>query len=173
MSDNVSRSPMANRNSLDEALREVIRAEIASELQPLRAMMDRFQGSASQLQLLTQLAERLAPLLGVTAAGASLRAPKRRGRPPGSKNVVRRAAAPTGARRGPKPVNNRPCAIKDCARPARTKGYCAAHYQKLRMLARTDRLPPGWKDFADPHSVEDVVLPRGRAASKALKDNNK
>ena len=67
-------------------------------------------------------------------------------------------------------MNDRPCAIIGCKRPSRTKGYCAAHYQKLRMLDRTKRLPDAWKDFAAPNSVEDVVLPRGRAASKALKE---
>jgi hypothetical protein len=57
-----------------------------------------------------------------------------------------------------------------CPRQARTKGYCSAHYQKLRNLTKTNRRPPEWVDFAPPHSVEDVVLPRGRAGAKALKE---
>ncbi len=61
---------------------------------------------------------------------------------------------------------NRPCALIDCGRPARSKGYCAAHYQKYRNLARTNRLPPDWKENAEPGTVQDVVLPRGRAAAK-------
>ncbi|WP_370645344.1 cell wall protein [Corallococcus sp. EGB] len=62
----------------------------------------------------------------------------------------------------------RVCAIKGCGKPSRTKGYCAAHYQKLRMLKKTNRLPAAWADNAAPNSVEDVHLARGRAASKAL-----
>src|SRR5919106_1189383 len=73
------------------------------------------------------------------------------------------------ARRGspPGPASSRGCAIRSCRRPARTKGYCAAHYQKLRMLTRTNRRPSAWVDFAPQGSVDDVVLPRGRAAAKA------
>ena len=84
--------------------------------------------------------------------------------------------APASAARATKPGKakavpaggTRACAIKGCGKPSRTKGYCAAHYQKLRMLKKTDRLPAAWADNAAPNSVEDVQLPRGRAASKAL-----
>ena len=65
-------------------------------------------------------------------------------------------------------ATDRPCALIGCERDARSKGYCAAHYQKLRMLARTGRLPLGWSEYAPPHSVKDIVLPRGRAGAKAL-----
>ncbi|MFL5322487.1 MAG: cell wall protein [Myxococcaceae bacterium] len=158
--------------SLEQEFREVVRREVAAELAPVRDLLEQLQNSSQQLSMLTQLAERLAPLLGVNASFTTQ--PRRRGRPPGSgARTLARAARPassgTGARRGPKPVNNRPCAIIGCHRPSRTKGYCAAHYQKLRNLAKTNRLPSDWKDFADPHSVKDLVLPRGRAASKALK----
>ncbi|MFP2911471.1 cell wall protein, partial [Pyxidicoccus sp. 3LFB2] len=63
---------------------------------------------------------------------------------------------------------SRECAIMECGKPSRTKGYCAAHYQKLRMLEKTNRRPTAWRDYAEPNSVEDIKLPRGRAASKAL-----
>ena len=66
-------------------------------------------------------------------------------------------------------ANDRPCALIGCKRQARSKGYCAAHYQKLRNLSRTNRLPSDWKEYAAANSVADVVLPRGRAAAKALK----
>jgi hypothetical protein len=36
------------------------------------------------------------------------------------------------------------------------------------MLTKTNRLPSSWTDYAEPNSVEDIKLPRGRAASKAL-----
>ncbi|WP_410520574.1 cell wall protein [Corallococcus exiguus] len=84
--------------------------------------------------------------------------------------------APTSAAKPSKPGKataaqvdgTRVCAIKGCGKPSRTKGYCAAHYQKLRNLEKTNRRPAAWADNANPNSVEDVQLPRGRAASKAL-----
>jgi hypothetical protein len=159
--------------SFENQVREFIRREVAAEVAPLRAAIAQLQGDAAQLAVLQQLAERLGPVLGLQPAAP---APRRRGRP--ARAAVAAASAPAAAaasagrrRRGPPAVNDRPCAIIGCKRPSRTKGYCAAHYQKLRMLARTNRLPAGWKDFAEANSVEDVVLPRGRAASKALKES--
>lgn len=64
------------------------------------------------------------------------------------------------------------CAIMGCGNPNRTKGYCAAHYQKLRMLEKTNRRPASWKDYAQVGSVADLLLPRGRAGSKALAVHN-
>jgi hypothetical protein len=64
--------------------------------------------------------------------------------------------------------DGRECAVIDCGRPARSKGYCAAHYQKFRMLERTNRLPADWVADAAPNSVKNIALPRGRAGSKAL-----
>ncbi|MFP2900985.1 vegetative protein, partial [Corallococcus sp. 4LFB] len=66
--------------------------------------------------------------------------------------------------------DNQACAVIGCKRQSRTKGYCAAHYQKLRLLIRTDRRPDAWVDGARPQSVPDVTLPRGRAGSQALKE---
>lgn len=68
--------------------------------------------------------------------------------------------------RGPCPA--RGCAIIGCTRPLRAKGYCGAHGQKRHMLEKTGRKPASWKDYAVPSSVLDVILPRGRAGSKAL-----
>lgn len=64
------------------------------------------------------------------------------------------------------------CAIIGCGNPNRTKGYCAAHYQKLRMLEKTKRRPASWKDYAKPGTVADLIMPRGRAGSKALAAHN-
>jgi hypothetical protein len=56
------------------------------------------------------------------------------------------------------------CAIKGCGRLARSKGFCAAHYQKFRMLEKTNRLPPDWVADAAPNSIENIMLPKiGRA----------
>ncbi|MCP3104158.1 cell wall protein, partial [Myxococcus sp. K15C18031901] len=88
-----------------------------------------------------------------------------------ARGAVSAAATTGGKRRGRKPAaadGARVCAIIGCGKPSRTKGYCAAHYQKLRMLEKTNRRPSAWVDYAPPDSVEDIKLPRGRAASKAL-----
>jgi hypothetical protein len=53
-----------------------------------------------------------------------------------------------------------------CKRPSRSKGYCSAHYQKLRLLIRTNRRPADWVDDARSQSARDVKLPRGRAAAR-------
>ncbi|WP_242588851.1 vegetative protein [Corallococcus macrosporus] len=65
------------------------------------------------------------------------------------------------------------CAVVGCKRQSRSKGYCSAHYQKLRLLIRTGRRPEAWVDGARPQSVPDVTLPRGRAGSQALKESAK
>jgi len=155
--------------SLENQFRALIRKEVEVELAPIRALVAQLQANTAQLGVLTQLAERLGPVMGLSVAPAPRRRP---GRPPRAASAVAAPAAATAGRkrRGPPTTNDRPCAIIGCRRPSRTKGYCAAHYQKLRMLDRTSRLPSGWTDFAAPNSVEDVVLPRGRAGSKALKE---
>jgi hypothetical protein len=53
-----------------------------------------------------------------------------------------------------------------CKRPSRSKGYCSAHYQKLRLLIRTNRRPADWVDDAKAQSARDMKLPRGRAAAR-------
>jgi hypothetical protein len=58
----------------------------------------------------------------------------------------------------------RACALMGCKRPARSKGYCSAHYQKYRTLANQGRLPKDWVENAKPHSLKNVELPRGRLA---------
>ncbi|WAS86835.1 MULTISPECIES: vegetative protein [unclassified Corallococcus] len=93
------------------------------------------------------------------AKAAPVKAPaaKSPGRPP-------KAAAAEG---------NEACAVVGCKRQSRSKGYCSAHYQKLRLLIRTGRRPDAWVDGAKPQSVPDVTLPRGRAGSQALKETAK
>ena len=125
----------------------------------------------------------MGPLFGVSGAQRSAPTTARRapGRPPRSAPAAAAPAASSssagGKRRGRKPANTeggaRDCAIIGCGKPSRTKGYCAAHYQKLRMLEKTNRRPGEWKDYAEANSVEDIKLPRGRAAAKALAEAQK
>lgn len=155
--------------SVDKAFREMIRNEIEVQLKPLRAVISRLEAGTEDLESLRSVAERLAPVAAAMAPlfGAQVAKPGKRG--PGRPAKV--AAAPVGGkRRGRKPAAGgaQECAIIGCGSPSRTKGYCAAHYQKLRMLTKTNRRPAAWEDYAKPNSVEDVKLPRGRAAAKAL-----
>lgn len=145
--------------SVEKAFREMIRAEVELQLRPLQRTVDRLAQGTAELDGLRALASRLQPLAGLLGGDADLGVRRRPGRPPGS-GTARRASP------GRPAAATRPCAIIGCRRPGRTKGYCAAHYQKLRMLVRTNRRPAEWKDGAEAHSVPDLVLPRGRAASK-------
>ncbi|NOJ92341.1 cell wall protein [Corallococcus coralloides] len=56
----------------------------------------------------------------------------------------------------------RACAVIGCQRPHRSQGYCATHYQKRRLMVATGRLHSAWVEGAAPHSLPDVILPRGR-----------
>lgn len=104
--------------------------------------------------------------LGAALGGGGAVAKRGPGRPP---KALATSGAAAGGRRGRRSENaGRACAVIGCGRPARSKGYCAAHYQKYRMLDRTGRLPPGWVADAAPNSVENVKLPRGRAGAAAI-----
>jgi hypothetical protein len=148
--------------SLDKQMRELIQAEVQRAVAPIQAALEQLQATSSveaQLRALLNQSARRGP-----------------GRPPKPVVLGRKADAPArrGPGRPPKPAQAgegdasvRGCAIIGCKRPNRSKGYCAAHYQKLRMLTRTKRLPSDWVVNAQPQSVEYVVLPRGRAGTKA------
>ncbi|NOJ84912.1 cell wall protein [Myxococcus xanthus] len=56
----------------------------------------------------------------------------------------------------------RACAVIGCKRPHRSQGYCGAHYQKRRLMLATGRLHTAWVEGAAPHSVPEIILPRGR-----------
>ena len=141
--------------SVDKAFRDMIRAEVEQQLRSFQVTLARDLGA------LRALAERLGPIAGLLGGSSPPAARRGPGRPPGSgrKGAVRRG------RRTRLPAGGA-CAIIGCKRPSRTKGYCSAHYQKLRMLTRSNRRPGEWKDYAGPQSVPDLVLPRGRAAHK-------
>jgi hypothetical protein len=157
--------------SVDKAFREMIRNEIEVQLKPLRAVISRLEAGTADLDALRDVAERLAPVAQAMAPLFGAQVPKAGKRGPGRPAKAAAVAVSGGKRRGRKPGSGggaRKCAIIGCGSPSRTKGYCAAHYQKLRMLTKTNRLPSSWTDYAEPNSVEDIKLPRGRAASKAL-----
>ena len=145
--------------SVDKMLRDMIRDEGEALIAPLARAIEGLQEQGD-------LASRLSSLLGTKRGPGrprktTLLLGRRPGRPAKAGKRGTRARAEDGA-------NDRPCAIAGCKRSSRAKGYCSAHYQKLRMLARTNRLPADWKEFAAPQSVKDLKLPRGRAGSKAL-----
>jgi hypothetical protein len=139
--------------SFDKLLRDTVREEVARAVAPLAAAL-------AQLQSQSQIVSRLAG-----AFGSPIKA--RVGRPPKALSVgggKTAKASKDGARA---------CALEDCGRPARSKGYCAAHYQKYRMLEKTGRLPSDWKEYAPVGSVKNLTLPRGRAGAKALAEAKK
>ncbi|MBM4779808.1 MAG: cell wall protein [Archangiaceae bacterium] len=143
-------------SSFDQLLRSMVQAEVAGAIAPL----------ADALQQQGEVLARFAAAFG---------APLKRGPGRPRKLAFGTVAAPSKARA----VNVRAaageeaCAVIGCKRPARAKGYCAAHYQKYRNLKATGRLPADWKDGAAPQSVEDIKLPRGRAGAKALTEAKK
>jgi hypothetical protein len=136
--------------SLDKMLRDVVRDEVLKAFGPLAAAVKDLQSQGA-------VVARLASALGTPLKRGA-------GRP------VRVAAGKRGRKAA---VEGAVCAVVDCGRPARSKGYCAAHYQKFRMLQKTDRLPSDWKEYAEPNSVENISLPRGRAGAKALAEVKK
>lgn len=142
--------------SVDKLLREMVADEVQRALGPVHEMLAELQGHGA-------IIERLAAALGQ---------PVKRG--PGRPQKFAGFKASRGGRRSVAASGDkRECAVMDCGRPARSKGYCAAHYQKFRMLDRTGRLPPDWVPDAAPGSVQNIALPRGRAGAKALAEARK
>ncbi|MFL5359012.1 cell wall protein [Archangium sp.] len=171
--------------SVDKAFREMVRNEIEAQLKPLRDLVSRLEAGTSDLDRLRNVAEQLAPLasavgplFGVAGGGSrgGAAAPVRRGPGRPARSAAPAPVSTGGKKRGRKPATEggaRDCAIIGCGKPSRTKGYCAAHYQKLRMLEKTNRRPGAWVDYAEANSVDDIKLPRGRAAAKALAEAQK
>lgn len=142
--------------SFDKLIRDAVRDELARAIAPLAT-------AVAQLQSQSQIVSRLAG-----AFGAPLERPV--GRPAKAfKPQLRKASV---AKNGDDEGSSE-CAIAECGRPARSKGYCAAHYQKFRMLEKTGRLPSDWKEYAAAGSVKNLTLPRGRAGAKALAEAKK
>ncbi|MCC6336881.1 MAG: cell wall protein [Myxococcales bacterium] len=142
--------------SVDKVLRDMVRDEVQRAMGPMAAAISELQAQGAII----------ARLAGAFGGGAFKRGP---GRPPKLLTAGRRGPGRPGRKAG----EARPCALKGCRRSARSKGYCSAHYQKFRMLAKTDRLPADWVENAAPGSVKNLVLPRGRAGAKALAESRK
>ncbi|MCL2178888.1 MAG: cell wall protein [Proteobacteria bacterium] len=139
--------------SIEKALRQLISAEIDKRLEPL-------ERATRALEAQSSVVNKLASLFG--GPGMNLKRGQV-GRPRKQKAQARGVEKASDSGRN--------CAITTCHRAARSKGYCAAHYQKFRMLARTGRLPSTWVEHASPSSIEDVMLPRGRAGARALAES--
>ncbi|QRN97943.1 hypothetical protein JRI60_02350 [Archangium violaceum] len=170
--------------SIEKPLLEMVQAELRTRLGPMHKAVARMGERLDVIEELSDIVLRLAPLatrmqsLQLALPGIELPPAGRGrggGRPPAVAALVpaprgKVAAAVEPERRRGRPVEaaGRRCAVIGCKRPARSKGYCSAHYQKLRLLVKSNRRPASWVDDAAPQSVQEVVLPRGRAASKAL-----
>lgn len=169
--------------SVETEFRALVRSEVESQLKPLQRAIEAMQESLAisrQLESsLAPVARAFAQVLQGTEAVAAVPGKRGPGRPrkvlPATSNAIVASVAPRATasaakgRPGRKKSTEaaRACAIRGCKRPARAKGYCAAHYQKLRMLSTRNQRPSAWVDFPAPQSVEDLKLPRGRAAAKA------
>lgn len=146
----------------------MIRRELDAALAPLQKVVGRLEQGLVSLETVRRVTGQLAPLLRkqgqqvvLQAAQAvpAVPAPAKRGPAPTRAPV----AAPAPKAKAPA-TGGLSCAVIGCKRPSRSKGYCSAHYQKLRLLIRTGRRPKDWVDDARPQSARDMKLPRGRAA---------
>ncbi|WP_257462541.1 hypothetical protein [Archangium lipolyticum] len=166
--------------SIEKPLLEMVQAELRTRLGPMHKAVARMGERLDVIEELSDIVQRLAPLatrmqsLQLALPGIELPPVGRGrggGRPPALVPAPRGKVAevvPEKRRGRPPEAAGRRCAVIGCKRPARSKGYCSAHYQKLRLLVKSNRRPDSWVDDAAPQSVQEVVLPRGRAASKAL-----
>src|SRR5690606_35525247 len=158
--------------SVETEFRALVRHEVEAQLKPLQQTIAQLQES---LAISRQLESTIAPVARAFAQVLGGEAPVKRGPGRPRKNeFVASSTTSSAGRSARKPGRRksteaaRACGIRGCERPARAKGYCAAHYQKLRMLTTRGERPSAWEDFPAPQSVEDIKLPRGRAAAEAL-----
>lgn len=163
--------------SVENEFRALVRTEVEAQLKPLQRAVEAIQeavATSKHLEAsLLPVARYITQMLQSTDELPVKRGP---GRPrknplaPAPAAKVAKASAPgvvTKGRRGrPPSTSSRACGIRGCKRDARAKGYCPAHYQKLRMLTARNQRPSAWIDFPNPGSVDDIKLPRGRAAAK-------
>jgi hypothetical protein len=151
--------------SLEETIQKAVQVEMDKAMEPL----------AEVVLVLKEQGALMARLVGAfQSAGTSLLEalpPAKVARQP---RVARQPKAVLAEAQGAatphvKGEGDRLCALEGCGKPARSKGYCAAHYQKYRMLQKTGRLPADWVEYAPEGSVKNIALPRGRAGAAALK----
>lgn len=131
--------------SIESALRTAIRKEATGPVASLTAALNRLANRLAREPKQAQPA-RTGRNTGPTAATKPVPAPMEAAPPAAA------APAPTASA----------CAVIGCKRPHRSQGYCAAHYQKRRLMVATGRLHAAWVEDAAPHSIPDVILPRGR-----------
>jgi histone H1/5 len=163
---------MVRAMSIEKPLREMVQKELQGRLSPLLKAIARMNERLDTLDEVKDL------LFGLEPMAARLMERERAARAGGSQAEAAESeeapVPPPRAARGRPPAaastSGRPCAVIGCRRPARSKGYCSAHYQKLRLLVKSGRRPPSWVDDAQPRSVPEIVLPRGRAAVKARQE---
>lgn len=133
-------------------LEQLVRGELQRVLAPVIDAIIKMQGG----KVSPHIVEAAAP------------APVRRGRPA---SAVKRgkpasaASAKAKAKAGKKPqaADAAVCAVIGCSKPARSRGLCAVHYQKMRNLLKRGELPEAWKkDAHEPQSLKDIKLRRGR-----------
>ncbi|HLL06807.1 MAG TPA: cell wall protein [Myxococcaceae bacterium] len=162
----------------------MIRRELDAALAPLQKMVNRLEQGLESLETVRRVTEQLSPLLRKQGQQVVLQAVQTQAPAVAKKGAATRAAPAAAAAAAAAPVapvtraRGRPkaaggaqaCAVIGCKRPSRSKGYCSAHYQKLRLLIKTGRRPKDWVDDAAPQSAQDLKLPRGRAAANAASE---
>lgn len=118
-------------NVLRDAVRDALEDPVSELTDTLLRIADRLSGSPESRQLLSRL-----------GGGEEAEAP-----------------APEQAPEAPAP-EQKPCAVIGCPNPPRSLGYCAAHYQKRRLMIASNRLHPLWVENPEPNSLPDVIPPR-------------
>ncbi len=144
-STRTTRVPASSLPPLERAFRTVLAEELAGQLSPLT-------------DTLLRIAESLSP--------SGPRRQPRRELPEEALDVLASSLATLDA--GPEDEaapEARPCAVIGCKRPVRSLGYCAAHYQKRRLMVASGRLHHAWTEDAAPNSIPDVILGRKRRDS--------
>jgi len=145
-STRTSRAPAAALPPLERAFRAVLREELAGQLSPLTDSLLRIAENLStsaprQPQRPLSSAVALSALAALAPVEAEL-----------EDTEQHEAGAPEA----------RACAVIGCKRPVRSLGYCAAHYQKRRLMVASGRLHHAWTEDAAANSIPDVILGRKR-----------
>lgn len=126
-------------DALENAFRDAIRSEAAAPVASLAAALERLVRRLSGEPQFAQPERQVGAPTRLVAGGLAL-AP----------------AAPSTA------AEARACAVIGCRQPHRSMGYCAAHYQKRRLMVSTGRLHAAWVEDASPHTLPDVFFARKR-----------
>lgn len=131
-------------------LEQLVRGELQRVLAPVIDAIIKMQGGKTS------------PHISVTETAAPApvkrgRVAVRRGKPASAAPVKAKASKKTRA------ADAAACAVIGCDKPARSRGLCAVHYQKMRNLLKRGELPETWKkDAHEPQSLKDIKLRRGR-----------